>query len=215
MMDGWKIQELRAAVLSDLHEFIPRGHYSNVRKDVDIALNDYVLANRLKCAQYTAPQFTPRQWAAVWLLEKIGMYCIPYTSPDPEADAAEGITPESIKETSLEHLHDALKRYAAHLGAEENNALIPADALASVEQAATDGERIPVAKQQDRVILEWLTSNRHDPLNLPIPPEGKSGVKKVCRDALTEKNKHLFSSKKIFDTAWQRLRDDGNIRDEY
>lgn len=145
MMDGWKIQELRAAVLSDLHEFIPRGHYSNVRKDVDIALNDYVLANRLKCAQYTAPQFTPRQLAAVWLLEKIGMYCIPYTSPDPEADAAEGITPESFKETSLEHLHDALKRYAAHLGAEENNALIPADALASVEQAATDatGKAVP------------------------------------------------------------------------
>ena len=122
-------------------------------------------------------------------------------------------TPDEIRKICMEKIKETANTLAEVTGRDVAH-LIPADALASVEQVTTDGERIPVAKQQDRVILEWLTSNRHAPLNLPIPPDGKSGVKKVCRDALTEKNKHLFSSKKIFDTAWQRLRDAEKIRDE-
>ena len=92
--------------------------------------------------------------------------------------------------------------------------VMPADALAAIEQAATDGERIPVAKQQDKAILEWLTLNEYDPLKLPVPPSGKAGVKKLCRDAVTEKNKQLFLSKKVFDTAWQSLRNNEDIKDE-
>lgn len=197
-MDGWKIQELRAAVLSDLHEFIPMGFYRNVRKDEDIAINDYTLAKQLQYANYKEPQFTPRQLTAIGLLEKIGAYCTPYTSPDPVADAAEGITPESIKEMSLEQLQNALGRYAAYLGEEEKNALMPADALTAVEQGALDNEppgitdgmvtitklaikaaweiecqikRKASAKEVIERLQEWVTSNRCAEL-IEIIPRG-------------------------------------------
>lgn len=66
---------------------------------------------------------------------------------------------------------------------------------------------LPVAAQQDNTILTWLRNNKHDPLKIPVPPSGKSGVKKLCRDAVS------FSSKSVFDTAWERLRDNGKIKD--
>ncbi|MDO8437967.1 MAG: hypothetical protein Q7S69_07425 [Nitrosomonadaceae bacterium] len=91
--------------------------------------------------------------------------------------------------------------------------VIPDDALAAVEQAATDGERIPVAKQQDKVILDWLALNKYDPLKIPVRPLGGAGIRKECGDALREKYKKLFQSKKVFDTAWQRLRDNSQMKD--
>lgn len=208
MMDGWKIQELRAAVLSDLRDFIPKNYYINVRTDDDISRKDITLSNQLKLAHYTEPKFTPRQLAAIWMLEKIGYYCHPYTSLDPAADAAEGITPESIKEMSLEHLHDALMRYASHLGADEAKALMPAGAPDTTKKE----ERISVIKQQDNAILNWLKSNKYDSLKLPAGEQGKSGIRKICGDALRVSCKELFQSKKVFETAWDRLRAEGETK---
>ena len=67
--------------------------------------------------------------------------------------------------------------------------------------------RVPVAMQQDDAILNWLKSNKYDPLKLPVPPSGKAGVKKHCRDAVK------FSSASVFNTAWDRLRANGEIQD--
>ncbi|MDP2761274.1 MAG: hypothetical protein Q8O64_12910 [Sideroxyarcus sp.] len=149
MMNGWKIQELRAAVLHDIRDFIPKDFYSNARTDDRIALKDSELAIRLKLEQYRTPKFTPRQLTAVWLLDKIGLYCHKYESPDPVADAADGITPESIKEMCLEHLHDALRRYAAHLGADEAKALMPANAHAKDKDVTTQKRQ-----RQDALAVE-------------------------------------------------------------
>lgn len=201
-MNGWKIQELRAAVLHDIRDFIPKDFYSYARTDDGIALKDSELANRLKLEQYRTPKFTPRQLTAVWLLDKIGLYCHKYESPDPVADAADGITAESIKEMCLEHLHDALRRYAAHLGADEAKALMLANAPAKDEVC------LSVTDQQNNAILKWLRDQNHDPLKIPVPPSGKSGVKKLCRDAVK------FSSSSVFNTAWDRLRSNGAIKDE-
>ena len=71
-MDGFKIQELRAAVLNDLREFIPKDYYRFVRTNEDMAYRDITLANRLNVEHYNSPQLTPRQLAAVWLLTASG-----------------------------------------------------------------------------------------------------------------------------------------------
>jgi len=67
--------------------------------------------------------------------------------------------------------------------------------------------RLSVTDQQNNTILQWLRDQHHDPLKIPVPPPGKSGVKKLCRDAVK------FSSVSVFDTAWDRLRAHGRIKD--
>lgn len=78
-----------------------------------------------------------------------------------------------------------------------------------VADSASDGA--PMLKQpaQEARILELLTSKGHDPLNLADRPSGGRGAKHEIRVmALLEPA--LFT-KKTFDTAWQRLRDDGRL----
>jgi hypothetical protein len=73
--------------------------------------------------------------------------------------------------------------------------------------------RVPVSVQQNEAILDWLKTNKHEPNCLPVAPEGKAGVKKQCRDALLTESAVLFSSKSVFDTAWERLRANNHIED--
>lgn len=126
MMTECKIQQLRAAVLTDLREFIPEGYYSFVRTGEDVAYGDIRLATRLQEKQYKTPQLTPRQLTAVWLLERIGLYCHKYESSDPAADSADEVTPESIKVNRLEHLQAALVEYAKYFSEGEAAALMGA-----------------------------------------------------------------------------------------
>lgn len=79
--------------------------------------------------------------------------------------------------------------------------------------AKVEAVRLPVATQQNNAILNWLKVNQYDPSKLPVPPSGKAGVKKLCRDALCESSKQLFSSESVFNTAWERLRAKGEIKD--
>ncbi len=117
---------------------------------------------------------------------------------------------EKIKNEMLDKLRAELAEIKQRLSS-------PPDAEAGRIQAAPAAtkkeERIPVAQQQGTAILTWLKSNGHDPLKLPLPDKGKSGVKKDCRDALCENSKGLFSSPSVFDTAWDRLRANKEIRD--
>lgn len=88
-----------------------------------------------------------------------------------------------------------------------------------VDQATSEPEpkplplvSIPISKQQDAAILEWLKGNNFEPLKLPKPLTGKAGVKCECRDALTA-NPKMFQSKNVFNTAWERLRNNKEIAD--
>ena len=74
-------------------------------------------------------------------------------------------------------------------------------------------ERISVPRQQDKAILEWLRLHEYDPMKMPVQRQGMPGVRKICRDAFWEKSTDLFLSKKVFNTAWQRLRDNGDMAD--
>lgn len=163
-MDAFKIQELRAAVLNDLREFIPIDYYRFVRTNEDVAYRDITLAKRLNVEQYTTLQLTPRELVAVWLLECIGLYCHKYESADLAADAAEGITPESIKEMNLERLHDALRRYIAYYGPDEARAhLMPADVPATKEESTANlspsGNMLDDASQKGYA-MDFLTYSK-------------------------------------------------------
>jgi len=73
---------------------------------------------------------------------------------------------------------------------------------------APKGEvRLSVTDQQNKAILKWLRDHGHDPLKLQRGEKGKSDVKTECRYAVG------FSSQSVFNTAWDRLRSDGKIKD--
>lgn len=65
---------------------------------------------------------------------------------------------------------------------------------------------------QDAAIISELQIAGFDPLKLPKPMAGTAGVKAEIRRRLLERP-DIFISKKVFETAWQRLRDEGAIKD--
>jgi hypothetical protein len=79
------------------------------------------------------------------------------------------------------------------------------------EQAATPPEAVFPLKQQrqEQRILEILRSLGFDPQSLPQRPAGKRGVKSTVK-AVARDEPRLFTAK-TFDTAWERLRDDGSL----
>jgi hypothetical protein len=142
MVDERKIRLLRAAVLSDLKEFIPDDLCQD-RTGEGSARNVCTLAIRLtgQCAEVRG-QFTPRQLSAINLLGKIGLYCIqPYSQRDTAADIADGLTPEIIEKNCRDNLRDAINEYLSFLGTDEARPYLSlSDIFAAVEQSA------PVAK---------------------------------------------------------------------
>lgn len=73
--------------------------------------------------------------------------------------------------------------------------------------------RRSAAEAQNKMILEWLISEGHNPKLLPLPLQGKAGIKKECRDELCKSCKPTFSSVSVFNTAWDRLRSNKEILD--
>lgn len=69
------------------------------------------------------------------------------------------------------------------------------------------------AVAQDAAILQAIRSMGYDPLKLPVPPAGRRGVKADVRAALEKKNQIFPTRSKVFEKAWQRLRDAGEISD--
>ena len=98
--------------------------------------------------------------------------------------------------------HDWIDKYAQAAGKQVNQQVV-----------GTVQTRVPVATQQNDAIITWLKSNSYDPEKLPVPSNGKPGVKKDCHDYLCTNIKELFSSKSVFNTAWERLRKNAKIKD--
>lgn len=91
---------------------------------------------------------------------------------------------------------------------------LSSEMLSSVPAAkVVDVAIISKAEQQDNAILKWLKDNKHNPESLAVAESGKSGVKKLCRDALCA-DKKTFSSESVFNTAWGRLRSNKSIVDK-
>lgn len=73
----------------------------------------------------------------------------------------------------------------------------------------------PVARgaAQDAAILATLCRLGIDPAAIPIPRAGTKGIKSKVR-AEVSGLKDVFGSNKTFENAWQRMREQGDIRDE-
>ena len=71
--------------------------------------------------------------------------------------------------------------------------------------------RTPFPRQaaQEAAILAEIARQGYDPLKLPVAAPGKPGVKASVKQALG--NTGLWTSKKVFDKAWERLRAAGAI----
>ncbi len=67
---------------------------------------------------------------------------------------------------------------------------------------------------QDAAILAEVQRLNLDPLKLPKPDKGKAGVKAEIRSKLIKEYKDIFGSVRVFDDAWQRLRDAEKIEDK-
>lgn len=67
---------------------------------------------------------------------------------------------------------------------------------------------------QDQAILAEIRKRNWNPEALPVPKQGIKGVKAIIRDAMRTEYKKLFQSDKVFNTAWQRLRNADQIKDE-
>ena len=88
---------------------------------------------------------------------------------------------------------------------------IDTQAAPAVAESASSGAAPPKQRAQENRILALLNAQGYNPLLLPSMVSGKSGIKaKIRRLALVERT--LFTAK-TFDTAWQRVRDDGRISD--
>lgn len=66
---------------------------------------------------------------------------------------------------------------------------------------------------QDAAIMSAIREAGCDPLKLPKPPQGKSGIKAVVRAALVGKNPLFPIGGTQFTKAWDRLRIGGEIAD--
>jgi hypothetical protein len=114
-----------------------------------------------------------------------------------------------IERNRLEAAKEILKR------APRAQEIPPKEALASeeIEEPQTDKTHAPESRlrAQERRILEIIRALGYDPKNLPKNKSGRPGVKAAVRKAA---GKALFQSGKVFDLAWERLRNDGSILDQ-
>jgi hypothetical protein len=95
----------------------------------------------------------------------------------------------------------------------ENEMPIASPAVAAPNQVITI-KPIQRTAAQDAAILAEIKQLGFDPLSLPKPERGKSGVKAQIRSKLTKEKKDVFISIRVFNDAWQRLRKEGKIRDK-
>lgn len=203
-MNESKIQQLRATVLKDLNELIPKNHYTFVRTQQDIAGQDFLLAKLLISSHYRNPQLSSRQLTAASLLEKIGLYCSEYESPDLKSDVDAGIKPEYIKQQEQENLCTAIEEYRIHLPKKEakilTRFLIPTTAPAAEAKA----EAVPASRKSGRPksiknnatilkqIIESLTED--ESINPTELPGSAKNLQEACKRISQSKlGKNLFS----------------------
>lgn len=98
--------------------------------------------------------------------------------------------------------------------------LVGVDQVCVIEEAETvptSALQKPVqrAAAQRTAILAEIRALGWNPQDLPLAPTGMPGARARVYQSMVERDKKatraVFSSKQVFDTAWQRLRDEGAI----
>lgn len=88
---------------------------------------------------------------------------------------------------------------------------VPAIPLSTAPAARPSAVPVQRSAAQDAKILEALRARGYDPKDLPVPARGKAGVKAEIRKALAAEP--LFLGVKVFNKAWQRMRENDDIAD--
>jgi hypothetical protein len=86
----------------------------------------------------------------------------------------------------------------------------PADLANALPARAAPEKYLPKQRHQEGAILTALSDNGIDPKELPQWSCGAPGVKSETWKAVQQR-KDLFASRKVFDSAWGRLRASGEI----
>jgi len=98
------------------------------------------------------------------------------------------------------------EKAAPDAGVGRPDALAPTTAQEQKANATQSTRRIPEQRFQEQEILRVISTLGHTPDSLPKWTPGKSGVKADVR-------RELKFSAAVFDKAWQRLRDEGRVRE--
>ena len=81
----------------------------------------------------------------------------------------------------------------------------------SLQAQGAQEKPIQRSAAQDAAILAAIRHAKHDPLALPVNERGKPGIKAAVRDSLA--GNALFVGRTVFEKAWGRLRQRGDIAD--
>jgi hypothetical protein len=128
-------------------------------------------------------------------------------------DEQESLIAEERK--NAPYIDEAIKKRLSEIrrelrdgGPDELNGRTPPETTEAPKAASP----ISRARAQDAAILAEIRICNHDPLKLTKAPAGKPGVKAEIRKRLKQRT-DIFVSSDVFDDAWQRLRDQADIRD--
>lgn len=89
--------------------------------------------------------------------------------------------------------------------------IIDASQASKTDPAEKPRPRLKMLDQEDAILGE-IRRIGHDPKYLPKNQSGKPGIKAKIREAL--KSNPLFDGSKVFNHAWDRLRESGEIANE-
>lgn len=85
--------------------------------------------------------------------------------------------------------------------------------LATMSEPEATQPRMKAQVRQGEEILETLRALGHNPLALPVSERGFPGVKAEVRSVLRQKKGYWLGTT-VFDKAWQRLRELGELADK-
>jgi len=230
-MDGWKLDELRAAVICDLKAHIPAGFYAAGQQK---GVTDYKLGKLLYYGNADNPVLTPRELLAAEVLMHLGLLFATKHAAATDIRIGHAEHWKRSIPTFESNLRGALSSYVLRLPPSEAGPLTallesqpqaeqqpaPAAEAASLTQTAAPAEAaapvvaakplaIPRQRAQESRIIELLKAQGYDPLNLAQRAPGRPGPKAEIRTlALSEKA--LFSDRS-FEKAWERLRSYGEL----
>lgn len=132
----------------------------------------------------------------------------PRNPHDPFSEYVAGDGQADLFEITVEEF----MRYAAAHGVVVKIKNVQREHDRSVPASAAPLIPIQRSKAQDEAILSMLREMNLKPRELPKRESGKRGTKAKVWEVLRH-NQKTFSSRKVFDIAWQRLRDRDDIVD--
>jgi hypothetical protein len=117
-------------------------------------------------------------------------------------------------DSSLKNWNAAMVKALLYPAPELTDAAAPPEAVLMPPQAAPDDGTRPVQRQhaQEQAIKRLIREAGHDPLQLPMNEPGKPGIKAKVRKAL--QSDPIFTGAKVFEKAWERLRNGGEIANQ-